>query len=86
MLVLTNAVASFGASAPFFKDTMNPADKVEKWAIDKLIPYARNARTRTSKLHRLLQASKSGAGQPRCWWMSRAASLLDTGEHWQRNA
>ncbi len=24
---------------------MNPADKVEKWAIDKLIPYARNART-----------------------------------------
>ena len=24
---------------------MNPADKVQKWAIDKLIPYARNART-----------------------------------------
>ena len=24
---------------------MNPADKVEKWKIDKLIPYARNART-----------------------------------------
>jgi len=24
---------------------MNPADKVEKWKIEKLIPYARNART-----------------------------------------
>jgi ParB-like chromosome segregation protein Spo0J len=24
---------------------MNPADKVEKWKISKLIPYARNART-----------------------------------------
>lgn len=23
---------------------MNPADKIEKWSIDKLIPYARNAR------------------------------------------
>ena len=24
-----------------------PADKVERWAIDRLIPYARNARTHT---------------------------------------
>jgi hypothetical protein len=24
-----------------------PADKVERWAIDRLIPYAKNARTRT---------------------------------------
>ena len=47
MLVLT--VASLGASAPFFKDIMNPADKVEKWAIDKLIPYARNARTHSDE-------------------------------------
>ena len=28
---------------------MNPADKVEKWAIDKLIPYARNARTHSDE-------------------------------------
>ena len=27
----------------------NPADKVEKWAIDKLIPYARNARTHSDE-------------------------------------
>jgi ParB-like chromosome segregation protein Spo0J len=24
-----------------------PADKVERWAIDRLIPYAKNARTHT---------------------------------------
>jgi DNA modification methylase len=28
---------------------MNPADKVEKWAINKLIPYARNARTHSDE-------------------------------------
>ena len=28
---------------------MNPADKVEKWEIDKLIPYARNARTHSDE-------------------------------------
>jgi hypothetical protein len=28
---------------------MNPADKVEKWSIDKLIPYARNARTHSDE-------------------------------------
>jgi hypothetical protein len=28
---------------------MNPADKVEKWQIDKLIPYARNARTHSDE-------------------------------------
>jgi ParB-like chromosome segregation protein Spo0J len=28
---------------------MNPADKVEKWKISKLIPYARNARTHSDE-------------------------------------
>jgi ParB-like chromosome segregation protein Spo0J/DNA modification methylase len=28
---------------------MNPADKIEKWAIDKLIPYARNSRTHSDE-------------------------------------
>jgi len=28
---------------------MNPADKVEKWPIDKLIPYARNSRTHSDE-------------------------------------
>ena len=27
----------------------NPADKVERWNIDKLIPYARNARTHSDE-------------------------------------
>ena len=49
MMLLTTAVASLGASAPFFKDAMNPADKVEKWKISKLIPYARNARTHSDE-------------------------------------
>jgi ParB-like chromosome segregation protein Spo0J len=47
----------FGASAPFFKEAMNPADKVEKWAIDKLIPYARNARTHSDEQISQLAAS-----------------------------
>lgn len=28
---------------------MNPADKIEKWKIDKLIPYARNSRTHSDE-------------------------------------
>ena len=28
---------------------MNPADKVEKWAIEKLVPYARNSRTHSDE-------------------------------------
>jgi len=28
---------------------MNPADKVQKWSIDKLIPYARNSRTHSDQ-------------------------------------
>jgi hypothetical protein len=40
---------ALGLRPPFFKDNMNPADKVEKWSIDKLIPYARNARTHSDE-------------------------------------
>jgi len=29
--------------------THNPADKVERWAIEKLVPYARNARTHSDE-------------------------------------
>jgi site-specific DNA-methyltransferase (adenine-specific) len=35
----------------------NPADKVEKWAMDKLIPYARNARTHSDEQISQLAAS-----------------------------
>lgn len=35
----------------------NPADKVEKWAINKLIPYARNARTHSDEQISQLAAS-----------------------------
>ena len=27
----------------------NPADKVERWKIEKLVPYARNARTHSDE-------------------------------------
>jgi len=36
---------------------MNPADSVEKWSIDKLIPYARNARTHSEEQIGQLAAS-----------------------------
>jgi DNA modification methylase len=36
---------------------MNPADKIEHWAIDKLIPYARNSRTHSD--HQIDQLSAS---------------------------
>jgi len=29
--------------------TVNPADSVQRWAVDKLIPYARNARTHSDE-------------------------------------
>lgn len=35
----------------------NPADKVEKWAIEKLVPYARNARTHSDEQISQLAAS-----------------------------
>ena len=31
------------------KITGNPADKIEQWNIDKLIPYARNSRTHSDE-------------------------------------
>jgi hypothetical protein len=40
---------ALGLRPLFFKDTMNPADKVEKWAIERLIPYARNSRTHSDE-------------------------------------
>jgi DNA modification methylase len=37
--------------------THNPADKVERWSIDKLVPYARNARTHSDEQVGQLAAS-----------------------------
>jgi hypothetical protein len=37
-----------------------PADKVERWAIDRLIPYAKNARTHTDAQIAALAASVKG--------------------------
>ena len=48
---------ALGLRPLFFKDNMNPADKVEKWAIDKLIPYARNSRTHSDEQVAQLAAS-----------------------------
>jgi ParB-like chromosome segregation protein Spo0J len=36
---------------------MNPADKVEKWSIDKLVPYARNSRTHSDEQINQIAAS-----------------------------
>jgi ParB-like chromosome segregation protein Spo0J len=58
MLVLT--VASLGASAPFFKDTMqthNPADQVVRWDISLLTPYARNSRSHSDQQINQIAAS-----------------------------
>ena len=41
---------------------MNPADKVEKWKISKLIPYARNARTHSDEQVGQIAASIKGWG------------------------
>jgi len=35
----------------------NPADKVERWAIDRLVPYARNARTHSDEQISQIEAS-----------------------------
>ena len=38
-----------------------PADKVERWAIDRLIPYAKNARTHTDASLLQLFTRRTGA-------------------------
>ncbi len=49
-----------------------PADKVERWPIDRLIPYAKNARTHTvPRLRPSRRASRNGAG--RRWWARTVA-------------
>jgi len=41
-----------------------PADKVERWAIDRLIPYAKNARTHTDAQVAAIAASISLRSAP----------------------
>jgi nucleotidyltransferase/DNA polymerase involved in DNA repair len=51
-----------------------PADKVERWSIDRLIPYAKNARTHTdAQVAAIAAASRSGAGRRGRWWARTAA-------------
>lgn len=40
--------------------THNPADKVEQWSIDRLVPYARNARTHSDDQVAQIAAEKNG--------------------------
>jgi ParB-like chromosome segregation protein Spo0J len=51
-----------------------PADKVERWAIDRLIPYAKNARTRTDAQVAAIAASIKERG-----WTTRALVGEDGG-------
>ena len=47
-----------------------PADKVERWAIERLIPYAKNARTHTDAQVAAIAASIKEWG----WtWLARTA-------------
>jgi hypothetical protein len=49
-----------------------PADKVERWAIDRLIPYAKNARTQSEAQKRALRPAsgvrRARAGQQMARW------------------
>lgn len=47
----------FYAESTFREGYMNPADKVEKWSIDKLVPYARNSRTHSDEQINQIAAS-----------------------------
>jgi hypothetical protein len=40
--------------------THNPADKVEQWPIEKLIPYAKNSRTHSEEQVAQIAAEKNG--------------------------
>src|ERR1700730_13794604 len=51
-----------------------PADKVERWAIERLIPYAKNARTHTDAQGAAIAASIKGWG-----WTSPALVGEDGG-------
>jgi hypothetical protein len=52
---------------PEIKDR-RPADKVERWRIDRLIPYAKNARTHTDAQIAAIAASIKEWG----WWARTA--------------
>ena len=41
-----------------------PADKVERWPIDRLIPYAKNARTHTDAQIAAIALAQFVSGQP----------------------
>jgi len=45
------------AESTFREGYMNPADKVEQWSIDKLVPYARNSRTHSDEQINQIAAS-----------------------------
>ena len=45
-----------------------PADKVERWAIERLIPYAKNARTHTDAQVAAIAASINSNGEPSVWF------------------
>jgi hypothetical protein len=58
-----------------------PADKVERWAIDRLIPYAKNARTHTDAQVAAIAASiKEWVGRSRR--MSSACSVASRRTLW----
>ena len=53
-----------------------PADRVERWPIERLIPYARNARTHSdAQVAQIAASSASGAGPTRCW-STRTARII----------
>jgi hypothetical protein len=52
------------------------ADRVERWPIERLIPYANNARAHTEADEAKIAASITRwAGRCRCWLTSRVCSL-----------
>jgi hypothetical protein len=57
-----------------------PADRLERWPIERLIPYANNARLHSeADLDKLAAASANGDGRRRCWSTSRVIFLPATG-------
>jgi hypothetical protein len=50
-----------------------PAERIERWAIDKLIPYADNARLHIeTDIDKLASRFAGGDGPTRCWSMKTA--------------
>jgi ParB-like chromosome segregation protein Spo0J len=59
----------------------NPADKVERWPLERLVPYAKNSRTHSEEQVAQIAASikRMGLDHAESWWMKTGSIIAGHG-------